>query len=69
MSGVAGQPTRRGGSIADVEHVVIPMQENRSFDHYFGTLRGARLWFRSRLLTFGSSSYASTSADRSVTSR
>ncbi|MDI9682372.1 alkaline phosphatase family protein, partial [Burkholderia cenocepacia] len=24
----------------DVEHVVIFMQENRSFDHYFGGLRG-----------------------------
>ena len=34
--------TRRTGSIADVEHVVILMQENRSFDHYFGTLRGVR---------------------------
>ena len=30
------------GTIADVEHVVIFMQENRSFDHYFGTLRGVR---------------------------
>ena len=30
------------GSIKDVEHVVILMQENRSFDHYFGTLRGVR---------------------------
>ena len=30
------------GSITDVEHVVILMQENRSFDHYFGTLRGVR---------------------------
>jgi phospholipase C len=29
-------------SIRDVEHVVILMQENRSFDHYFGTLRGVR---------------------------
>src|SRR5277367_6591331 len=24
------------GTIADVKHVVILMQENRSFDHYFG---------------------------------
>src|SRR5215510_3967653 len=31
----------RKGSIEDVEHIVILMQENRSFDHYFGTLRGA----------------------------
>ena len=30
------------GSIADVEHIVFMMQENRSFDHYFGTLRGVR---------------------------
>src|SRR3954471_9944832 len=33
---------RRTGTIADVEHVVILMQENRSFDHYFGTLNGVR---------------------------
>jgi phospholipase C len=33
---------RRTGTLADVEHVVILMQENRSFDHYFGTLRGVR---------------------------
>jgi phospholipase C len=32
----------RSGSIRDVEHVVFLMQENRSFDHYFGTLRGVR---------------------------
>ncbi|GIF46792.1 phospholipase C [Asanoa ferruginea] len=32
----------RHGSIADVEHVIFLMQENRSFDHYFGTLRGVR---------------------------
>ena len=29
-------------SINDVEHIVILMQENRSFDHYFGALRGVR---------------------------
>jgi phospholipase C len=29
-------------SIRDVRHIVILMQENRSFDHYFGTLRGVR---------------------------
>ena len=32
----------RSGTIEDVEHVVFLMQENRSFDHYFGTLRGVR---------------------------
>jgi phospholipase C len=30
------------GTIQDVKHIVILMQENRSFDHYFGTLRGVR---------------------------
>ncbi|GJG96950.1 phosphocholine-specific phospholipase C [Cupriavidus pauculus] len=30
------------GTIMDVQHVVILMQENRSFDHYFGTLNGVR---------------------------
>lgn len=32
----------KAGSIQDVEHVVIFMQENRSFDHYFGTMPGVR---------------------------
>ena len=31
---------RDKGTLEDVQHVVILMQENRSFDHYFGTLRG-----------------------------
>ena len=31
-----------GGSLRDVEHIVILMQENRSFDHYFGTMPGVR---------------------------
>ncbi|MGW0777392.1 phosphocholine-specific phospholipase C [Streptomyces sp. NPDC002835] len=30
------------GGLRAVRHVVILMQENRSFDHYFGTLRGVR---------------------------
>jgi phospholipase C len=30
------------GTIEDIKHVVILMQENRSFDHYFGTLKGVR---------------------------
>lgn len=30
------------GSLKDIEHVIIFMQENRSFDHYFGTLQGVR---------------------------
>jgi phospholipase C len=35
----ANSPT---GTIQDVQHVVILMQENRPFDHHFGTLRGVR---------------------------
>nr|WP_211188487.1 phospholipase C [Gordonia asplenii] len=30
------------GSLNDIEHFVFLMQENRSFDHYFGTLSGVR---------------------------
>jgi phospholipase C len=32
----------RTGTIRDVEHVVVFMQENRGFDHYFGAMRGVR---------------------------
>jgi len=30
------------GTLADVRHVVVFMNENRSFDHYFGTFHGVR---------------------------
>lgn len=33
---------RKTGTIRDVKHIVILMQENRSFDHYFGTMKGVR---------------------------
>jgi phospholipase C len=36
---IEGDP---GSTYLDAEHVVILMQENRSFDHAFGTLRGVR---------------------------
>ncbi len=39
---LAIEPARRSGTIMDVEHIVIHMQENRSFDHYFGMLNGVR---------------------------
>ncbi|HCV97366.1 MAG TPA: phospholipase C, phosphocholine-specific, partial [Stenotrophomonas sp.] len=35
-------PHARGGSLEDLQHIVVFMQENRSFDHYFGTLPGVR---------------------------
>jgi phospholipase C len=34
--------TPSGGTLDDVKHVVVFMQENRSFDHYFGALNGVR---------------------------
>jgi len=32
----------RQGSFREIKHVVLLMQENRSFDHYFGTMAGVR---------------------------
>ena len=32
----------RFGDLRDIRHVMILMQENRSFDHYFGSLSGVR---------------------------
>ena len=37
---VAASP--KHGKLSDIEHVVILIQENRSFDHYFGTYNGVR---------------------------
>jgi phospholipase C len=48
----AGLPKGWTGTIADVKHVVILMQENRSFDHYFGTLRGVRGFSDKQVLTY-----------------
>ncbi len=48
-------PARRvTGTIQDVEHIVILMQENRSFDHYYGTLRGVRGYGDPRAITLPS---------------
>ncbi len=41
-------------SLDDVEHVVLLMQENRSFDHYFGTLSGVRGFDDSDAMTLDS---------------
>jgi phospholipase C len=45
-------PNGWSGTIADLKHVVILMQENRSFDHYFGTLRGVRGFGDKQILTY-----------------
>jgi len=44
----------RTGTIDDVEHIVVLMQENRSFDHYFGALRGVRGFGDPRAVTLPS---------------
>src|SRR3982750_3024921 len=40
-----------GSTYFDAEHIVILMQENRSFDHCFGTLRGVRGFNDPRAIT------------------
>ncbi|MDP5226134.1 MULTISPECIES: phospholipase C, phosphocholine-specific [Arthrobacter] len=43
LARAASIPANRAtGSLQDVEHIVVFMQENRSFDTYFGTFKGAR---------------------------
>ncbi|HZU58927.1 MAG TPA: phospholipase C, phosphocholine-specific [Actinocrinis sp.] len=41
MAEALAEPAGRG-SLDEIEHVVILMQENRSFDHYYGTMSGVR---------------------------
>lgn len=41
-------------SLKDIEHIIILMQENRSFDHYFGTLAGVRGFNDPRAITLPS---------------
>jgi phospholipase C len=38
-------------TLSDIRHVVFLMQENRSFDHYFGTLSGVRGFSDPRVVT------------------
>ncbi|MGH9080481.1 MAG: alkaline phosphatase family protein [Acidimicrobiales bacterium] len=40
--GKAASTAPAGSDLGAVEHVVFLMQENRSFDHYFGSYRGVR---------------------------
>src|SRR5690242_4056567 len=41
--GVTAGPPNPGGSIASVNHIIMLIQENRSFDHYFGKLNAYRV--------------------------
>src|SRR6266849_11113807 len=40
--GTSGPAPSVCSKLTDIEHVVIFIQENRSFDHYFGAYRGVR---------------------------
>jgi phospholipase C len=51
---LAIEGNHRTGSIEDIEHIVILTQENRSFDHHFGTLRGVRGFADPRAVTLPS---------------
>ena len=64
LSGAAGMATlppsilkaltinpETGSTYLDAEHIVLLMQENRSFDHTFGTLRGVRGFNDPRAIT------------------
>jgi phospholipase C len=40
-AGTQRKPAKTPGAIHKIKHVIVIMQENRSFDHYFGTYPGA----------------------------
>jgi len=46
ISDATGQEARTlepiGARLSDIDHIIVLMKENRSFDHYFGTLAGVR---------------------------
>ncbi len=53
-----------GSSFLDAEHVVILMQENRSFDHVFGTLQGVRGFHDSRAAITGNGNSVFLQSDK-----
>ena len=50
LQAALANPPKHRGSLRDIKHVVLLMQENRSFDHYFGSLSGVRGFDDSRAL-------------------
>jgi phospholipase C len=40
--GLAAAALGPPAKLSDIDHIIILMKENRSFDHYFGSLRGVR---------------------------
>ena len=41
-TGLVAPATASEQSLKDIKHIVLFMQENRAFDHYFGTMAGVR---------------------------
>ncbi len=42
LSGAAAAAAAEARPVDQIEHVIIFMQENRPFDHYFGKMQGVR---------------------------
>jgi phospholipase C len=63
----AALPAGWSGTIRDVTHVVILMQENRSFDHYFGTFRGVRGFGDKQILTYANGTSVFAQPDKGRT--
>src|SRR3954454_4732028 len=57
LSAITATAPCAGGTLADVQHVIILIQENRSFDHYFGTYKGVR-GFDDRTAPGGAAAFA-----------
>jgi phospholipase C len=69
LSGAFGNSrgTAASGTIADLKHVVILMQENRSFDHYYGTLQGVRGFADKQILKYQDGTTVFQQPDKSRT--
>lgn len=51
MAPAAAVMPARAARLEDIEHIIVLMKENRSFDHYYGTLAGVRGFIDPRALT------------------
>ena len=65
---LAIEADRREGTIKDIDHIVVLMQENRPFDQYFGTLNGVRGFNDPRAVTLpnGNSVFAQPTGNTAV---
>jgi phospholipase C len=69
LGGLFGRNQARAatGTIADLKHVVILMQENRSFDHYYGSLQGVRGFADKQVLKYQNGTTIFDQPDKSRT--